>query len=151
MILLLLATVVLGQLHVLGVAWFGEFVPDPIVVLAAIAGLHWQRRRLLGAALVLGWGRSLILLEPAGAHILCAAIALTVVASQREAFDRERGMTLLFAALLAAGCWMGGAWALGATLDLGVSAGPSLLTGALLALPIAIPTRRVVRLARRRA
>ena len=61
------------------------------------------------------------------------------------------GMTLLFASLLAAGCWMGGAWALGATLEVGVSAGPSLLTGALLALPVAIPTRRVVRLARRRA
>jgi hypothetical protein len=150
-ILLLVATVLLGQLHLLGVAWFGELVPDPIVVLAAITGLHWKRGRLIGAALVLGWGRSLVLLEPAGAHILCAALALTVVASQREAFDRDRGATLLFAALLAAGCWMGGAGLLGALADLSISAGPSLLTGALLALPLALPTRRVVRLVRRRA
>ena len=151
MILLLLAAVLLGQLHVLGVAWFGPWVPDPVVVLAAIAGLHWQRQRLLGAALVLGWGRALVLLEPAGAHILCAALALMVVASQREAFDRNRAGTLLFASLLAAGCWMAGTWLLGAVFGMPLSAGPSLLTGALLALPLALPTRRVAALVRRRA
>jgi len=148
MIVLLALAVLMGQLHALGAAWAGAFVPDPFVCLAAFAGLYWPRRGLAGAALALGLGRALVIMEPAGGQVLCAWGALLVLASQREAFDRGRPATLAAAALLVAVTWTVLAWLLALISGAPVSAGLSLFTGAALAPLLARPAHRAAAFAR---
>ena len=69
MILIGLATVLLGQAHVLGAQWTGDWLPDPFVVLVALAALHGQSRGLVPWAVGLGWGRALVQLEPVGLQV----------------------------------------------------------------------------------
>ena len=143
--LLIVASVLAGQVHALGAAWTHPALPDPFVVLAAFVGLFAPRRALPWAAVGLGWGRALVTLQPAGAEVLCVGLALLVVASQREAFERDRPSTLFFVALLATGAHAVGAWALSACGAAEVGGGLALLTGSLLAMPLARPARRVAR------
>jgi hypothetical protein len=150
-IALLLLTLGLGQLHGFGAAWAGDWLPDPFIGLAAFAGLYLPRASLLPAAVVLGWGRGLVHMESAGAHVLCAWLALAVIASQRDAFERDRGSSLLLVALLAALCWCAGAALLSAVAGTPVTAGWPLVSGALAVLPCATLARRLGRRYRVRA
>jgi hypothetical protein len=151
MIGLLLVTLGLGQLHAFGAAWVGGWLPDPFIVVAAYAALYWPPSSLPLAALALGWSRGVLHTESAGAHVLCVWLALALVASQREAFERDRPSGQLLAALLAALTLCTGAWVLRAAFGTSVTAGLPLFTGALLVLPCAALLRRAGRTARRRA
>ena len=144
-LLLFLAALVSAQVHALGVAWTHAALPDPFVLLAAFIGLFAPWRVLPWAATGLGWGRALVSLAPAGAEILAAAAALAVVASQREAFDRERPSTFFFVALLAAGTHAAAGWLLALLSSVDLSGGMALLTGTLLALPLARVSRGLAR------
>lgn len=146
MILIGIATVLLGQLFVLGSAWGGDWLPDPFVVLVALAALHGGGRGLLPWAVGLGWGRALVQLEPVGIHILCALFALWVVSGQRDAVDRTSTAALLTACLFAGGAWALAAIVLGLCVGDTPTIGLSLLSGALLALLAAPAARRVRRL-----
>jgi hypothetical protein len=148
-ILIGLATLLLGQAHALGAAWGGSWVPDPYVVLLALAALHGGGRGLLPWAVGLGWGRALLMLEPVGLHVPCALFALWVVSGQRDAVDRSGTGALLVACLFAAGAWALAALVLGACTGQAPDIGLSLLSGTLLALVAAPPMRRVLRHARR--
>ena len=151
MIALVIATIVLGQLHAFGAAWTAAWLPDPFIVVAAYAALFLPARSLPLAALALGWSRGVLHTESAGAHVLCAWLALALVSSQREAFERDRPSGQLLAALLAAIGFCGGAWALRGAFGIPVTAGLPLLAGALLVLPFSALLRRAGRTARRRA
>lgn len=148
MIALFALAVFTSQLGVLAQSWMGALAPDPFVLPVALAGLHLPRRRLLGAALALGWGRALVMLEPAGAHVLAALAALALVEGLRVTIDRRGTGALLSAALLVAGCWSLAGLLLG-WIDLrGAPAPPStLLLGASLAWLLARPARRAADLA----
>jgi len=151
MIGLLLVTLALGQVHAFAAAWAGPWLPDPFIVVTAYAALYWPSASLPLAALALGWSRGVLHTESAGAHVLCAWLALALVASQREAFERDRPSGQLLAALLAALALCGSAWVLHASFGTSVTAGLPLLSGALLVLPCAALLRRAGRSARRRA
>ncbi len=150
MIGLILITLGLGQLHAFSVAWVGAWLPDPFIVVAAYAALFWPAASLPFAALALGWSRGVLHTESAGAHVLCVWLALALVASQREAFERDKPSGQLFAALLAALAFCGSAWVLRASFGTPVTAGLPLLVGALCVLPCAGLLRRAGRTARRR-
>jgi hypothetical protein len=150
-IALVVVTLLLGQLHAFGAAWAGLWLPDPFIVVAAYAALELPSGSLPLAALALGWSRGVLHTESAGAHVLCAWLALALVASQREAFERERPSSQLLAALLAALAFCAGAWALRSAFGTPVTAGLPLLFGAALVLPFAALLRRAGRAARRRA
>jgi hypothetical protein len=148
-ILIGLATVLLAQAHEAGVAWTGDWLPDPFVLLLALAALHGGARGLLPWAVGLGWGRALVQLEPAGLHVLCALFALWVVSGQRDAVDRTSTGALLVACLFAAGAWALSALVLGLCTGATPPLGLSLLSGTLLALPAAPAVRRLRQLAGR--
>jgi hypothetical protein len=148
-ILIGLATVLLGQAHVLGAQWTGDWLPDPFVVLVALAALHGQSRGLVPWAVGLGWGRALVQLEPVGLHVLCALFAVWVVSGQRDAVDRTSTGSLLVGCLFAAGAWALAALVLGLLVGDTPSIGLSLLSGTLLALLVAAPVRRLLRHAER--
>ncbi|MGQ0553531.1 MAG: hypothetical protein ACT4PU_09970 [Planctomycetota bacterium] len=136
------------------VGWPAALVPDPFALLVAGAALGgagraaggrsasaWgldrgaERNALLLAALSLGLGRALVLAEPAGGQVLCAALAVLLIGGQRSSFDRRSAAGWALAALLVALCWWAGgallAWLSGAP----VSGGPALACGAALAWP----------------
>jgi hypothetical protein len=148
-ILIGIATVLLGQVYVLGEAWTGDWLPDPFVVLIALAALHGGAPGLLPWAVGLGWGRALIQLEPVGLHVLCALFALWIVSGQRNAVDRTSTGALLVACLFAAGAWALAALVLGLCVGRTPAIGLSLLSGTLLALLAAAPARRLARRAGR--
>ena len=151
MILLLLVTVVLAQLHVLGAAWAGPLVPDPFACVLAIAGLHVRPGRLLLAAVGMGWARALVFVEPAGGHVLATLFALWLVGEQRETLDRHGAVSLLLAAALGACAYALAAFGLRLVGGEPISAGLPLFAGVLLAPLLAGPVRAVARSARRRA
>ena len=151
MIALAALALLLGQLHAWLVGWTGAALPDPFAVLVAFAGLHWPRRSLLGAVVVLGWARALTLAEPAGGHVLATGAAILLLASQRDSLDLRGGGVLLLGALVSALtlCASGAVlrWLSGAPL----TAGWAVLWGAALAIPLAVPARLLSRRLRRRA
>jgi hypothetical protein len=136
--LLLLALAVLSvQSYVVAESWIGIQAPDPIICLAAFAGLYWPRRTLLLAAIALGWGRALVLLEPAGGQILCAWLTLAVVASQRGDHARTSWVWFVTAALLAAATWSTAGVMVRLAFDVPLQAGLELFLGAVLSIPLA--------------
>jgi len=145
MIALCAAALLLAQLHAWLVGWTGSALPDPFIVLAAFVGLSWPRASLPGAVLVLGWARALVLAEPVGGHVLAAAAAVFLLASQRGTLDGRRPGALLLAALVAALVLSATAgllrWISGAPL----TAGWALLLGTLLAVPLAPAARAASR------
>lgn len=143
--LLFLCALAGAQLHAFGAAWTHAALPDPFVLLAGFVGLFAPGRALPWAAAGLGWGRALVTLQPAGAEILAVGAALAVVASQRDAFDRERPTTFFFVALLAAGSHAAAAWLLSVLSQVELHGGLALLTGTLLALPLSRPGRALAR------
>ena len=152
MILLLLVTVVLAQVHVLGAAWAGPLVPDPFACVLAIAGLHAGRPGgLLMPAVGMGWARALVFVEPAGGHVLATLLALWLVSEQRETLDKQGALSLLLAAGLGACAYALAAFALRLVGGEPISSGPSLFLGVLLAPLLAGPVRAVARAARRRS
>jgi hypothetical protein len=150
-ILLLLVTVVLAQLHVLGVAWAGALVPDPFACVIAIAGLHGRPGGLLLPAVGMGWARALVFVEPAGGHVLATLFALWLVSEQRETLDKQGALSLLLAAGLGACAYALAAFVLRLVGGEPISAGLSLFAGVLLAPLLAGPVRAVSRSARRSA
>jgi hypothetical protein len=144
-IALALLALLVAQLHAFLVGWTGSWLPDPVAVLAAFVGLSWPRASLLGAVLVLGWTRALVLAEPVGGHVLALAVAVFLLASQRDSLDGRRAGTLLFGTFVAALALAaaGGVlrWVSGAPL----TAGWAVLAGALLALPLAPAARAATR------
>ena len=139
-LVLLLLSVAATQGFVVAAAWLGGPAPDPVVGLAAFAGLWWPRRTLPLAALVLGLGRAVVLTELAGGQIFCAWLALVVVAGQRP--DPRRALENVYArfawaALSAAGAWALAGWALRALFDVPLQSGRELLLGVVVVLPLA--------------
>ena len=139
-LVMLLLSVAAAQAYVVAAAWLGLQAPDPVVGLAAFAGLWWPRRTLPLAALVLGLGRAVVLAEPAGGQVFCAWFALAVVAAQRP--DPRRAAENLYprfawAALSAAGAWALGGWVLRALFDVPLQSGRELFLGVLVVLPLA--------------
>ena len=151
MILLLLVTIVLAQLHVLGSAWAGPLVPDPFACGIAIAGLHRRPGGLVLAAAAMGWARALVFVEPAGGHVLATLFALWLVSEQRETLDKQGALSLTLAAALGACAYTLAAFVLRLIGGEPISAGLPLFAGALLAPLLAGPVRAVARTARRRA
>jgi hypothetical protein len=150
-ILLLLVTVVLAQLHVLGSAWGGPLVPDPFACVLAIAGLHGRPGTLLTAAVGMGWARALVFVEPAGGTVLATLFALWIVSEQRETLDKQGALSLALAAGLGACAYALAAFGLRLLGGEPISAGVPIFAGALLAPLLAGPVRVAVRSARRRA
>ncbi len=141
-LLLLLLTLAATQAALLAAPWTGGLALDPTVCLAAFAGLYWPRRTLPLAALALGWGRAVVLLEPAGGQILCAWVALMFVAAQRTetrqgAAEAVPWTRFVIAAFLAAAAWMGAGWLLGMVLPNPLQAGRELFVGVIVAIPVA--------------
>lgn len=139
-LVMLLLSVAAAQGHVVAAAWLGLQAPDPMVGLAAFAGLWWPRRTLPLAALVLGLGRAVVLAEPAGGQIFCAWLALAVVAAQRPDPRRDvEGIYVRFAwaALSAAAAWAAAGWVLRALFDVPLQSGRELFLGVIVVLPLA--------------
>ncbi len=135
-LLLLLLAVTATQIHVVADAWLGPAAPDPTVCLAAFCGLYWPRGTLPLAALALGWGRAMVLVEPAGGQVLCALVALALVATQRDDNSTsEGGYALVWAALTVSLAWAAAGWLLGQFTDVPIKAGRELFLGSVLALP----------------
>ena len=151
MILLLLVTVLLAQLHGLGAAWAGPLVPDPFACVLAVAGLHGRPGWLLLPAVGMGWARALVFVEPAGGHVLATLFALWLVSEQRETLDKHGALSLLLAAGLGACAYALAAFVLRLVGGEPISSGPPLFLGVLLAPLLAAPVRAVARSARRRA
>lgn len=150
MILLLLVTTVLAQLHVLGAAWAGPLLPDPFACLLAIVGLHGRPGTLLLSALGMGCARALVFVEPAGGAVLATLFALWIVSEQRESLDKG-ALSLTLAAALGAAAYALAAFGLRLASSAPVSAGVPLFAGALLAPLLARPVAAASRAARRRA
>ena len=149
-LLLLLLTLAATQAALLAAPWTGGLALDPTVCLAAFAGLYWPRRTLPLAALALGWGRSVVLLEPAGGQILCAWLALMFVAAQRR--EDRHGVAepvpwtrFVIAAFLAACAWLAAGWVLNLALPTPIQTGRELFVGVLVAIPVARLARGAAR------
>lgn len=130
-------TVLLAQAHLVARAWLGGLAPDPLVVLATLLALVLPRRRLVLAALLLGWVRALTLAEPMGGQVLCLWAAMALVAFLREGLVAGGRSGVLVAGGLLALCWWSSAQVLGLAADAPVSAGRELLLGVPLAVPFA--------------
>jgi len=141
----LAAAVLSAQALVLGRALLGSMAPDPMVVLATALALAWPARRLLLAAVFLGWVRALVLVEPAGGQVLCAWAALFSVAAFRSSLRRGGRRGFLFAGVLLAAVWWLTALAVSWAAGVHVSAGRELLLGLLLAVPCAGLLMRISR------
>src|SRR5262249_6753041 len=149
MIALAVTTLVLGQLHAWLAGHAGAALPDPYVLLVAFTGLHGPRRTLPLAILLLGWAHALTLAEPAGGHVLRAAAAVLLRASQRDGLDLRGGGVFLLGALVSALTLVSAGALLRGLSGQPLTAGWALITGAALALPLAAPARRLARRARR--
>lgn len=136
-VLLLLLTVAAAQAYVVTESWVGVQAPDPVVCLAAFAGLYWPRRALPLAALALGWGRAAVLVEPAGGQILCAWVAVTVVAGQRGDSPSRSWTEYVAAALVTAAAWSLTGVVVRLVADVPLQAGLELFLGAIVAIPLA--------------
>ena len=119
----------------LGRLWWGDLAPDPMVLVIAGLALQGQRRVLLPGAVVAGWLRALVLLEPAGGQVLGAWAAIFLVASLREHLGAR---SLLTASVLAAGTWAGVTLLLSAITGSGHVGLSSLFLGAGLAIPFSL-------------
>lgn len=133
---MLAAAFLAGQALLLGRAWLGPLAPDPMVVVGVTLALSQPPRRLLAAAVMLGWVRALVLVEPVGGQVLCAWAALFAVATLARGLRRSGRSSFLFGGMVLAAVWCAGAlvvsWASGVT----VSAGPELWWGVVLAAPV---------------
>ncbi len=101
-LVLLLVSLVATQLLLAGEAWLGSAAPDPLVGLAAFAGLYGGRRSTLVLALAAGWARASVLLTPAGGAVLAVWLAAAMVVSQRSSLNRRRWTSFAVAALVSA-------------------------------------------------
>lgn len=130
-LLLLAASLLLTQLHLVGTAHWGELVPDPIVPLIVLAGLASRGPGVPLSALALGWSRAVVRVEPAGGPVLAVLLAVGLVVLCRRRLPGRRSARILLAAVLAAGMLL----AVNAGLELWpgqpVLASPALLSGTL--------------------
>jgi len=150
MIVVALATLLLGQLHAWATLWCGVPLPDPFPVLVGFVGLNARRGDLPWAVLLLGWARALALAEPLGGHLLATAAAVALLAAQRSTLDGRRAGALVLATLLAALVLVLAGWLLRALTGAPLGAGWPLLLGAALVLPLLVPLRAAAVRARRR-
>jgi hypothetical protein len=151
MIALAVTALVLGQLHAWLAGLAGAALPDPYVLLVAFTGLYWPRRTLPLAILLLGWARALTLAEPMGGHVLATAAAVLLLASQRDGLDLRGGGVLLLGTLASALTLCTAGALLRGLSGAPLTAGWALVTGAALALPLAVPARWAARRVRRPA
>lgn len=136
-LLLLVCGLVTGRLFLLGQLWLGEYAPDPTILVAVLCALALPPRRMVFAAVLLGWGRAVVLLEPAGGQVLCAWGAMAVVAGLRSQLQLLEGTGYVLGCVIGAGCWSLVARGLQLVADQPLTGGRELLLGAALALPIA--------------
>lgn len=142
-----------APLHGLALDWCGAWAPDPSVALAVLALAALRPAALPAAALALGWMRAIVLVEPAGAQVLAALVALQVargligLPTRRTAFSAAAVVAVAWSAVLfLIDTWIASsARAGGSTVDL---ARP-LLLGALLLLPFSLARAWARRRARR--
>jgi len=113
------------------------------VLLAAFAAMYLPWRRLLACAVLMGWLRAVVLLEPAGGQVLCAWGALVLVAGLRSQLALRERLGFVLAAVLVAGTWSLLGRGLSALFDVPLTGGRELLLGAALALPLAHLAPRV--------
>jgi len=126
----LLAAAFAAQLAVVGGAAWGPLAPDPTPLLVALAGRTLPAGRRPLAALAIGLGRGLVLLEPAGGHVLAAWLGGELVALLVGRGGRGAARWLI-AGGLGAGAFLLVARGL-ATFGASASAGLPLLGGVLL-------------------
>ena len=136
-LLLLVAGLVTGRVFLLGQQWLGASAPDPTILVAVLCALSLSPRRVVLAAVLIGWGRAVVLLEPAGGQILCAWAAMAVIFGLRSQLQLLEGTGYVLGCVIGAGCWSLVVRVLQLVVDQPFTGGRELLLGALLALPIA--------------
>lgn len=140
-----------AQLALVGGAAWGPLAPDPTPLLVAVAGRTLAADRRALVALAIGLGRALVLLEPAGGHVLAVWLGIELVALLVGRGSRRQGgraSPWFIAGAIGAGAILLAARLLGAA-GAPTSAGLGLLSGVLL-VPIAWMLGALVGLSGRR-
>lgn len=130
------AALLAGQLWAVSRAWLGPVAPDPLVIVGTALALSCPRRQLPWVAMMVGWVRALVLIEPAGGQVLCAWAAMVVVAAVRRGLRRQGRSGVLLGGLLLALVWWCSAAALSWVWGASVIAGEELFWGVLAGVPL---------------